>query len=83
MLEVTRNVATRARSTLGITTQNLAVQDAIALLFHAYLFVRVTIAPDSPDATVARRLALALLVVTACSMVLTRGEVIRGARGAR
>ncbi len=50
-------------------------------LFHAYLFVRVTIAPDSPDATVARRLALALLVVTACSMVLTRGEVIRGARG--
>jgi len=80
MLEVTRNVATRARSTLGITTQNLAVQDAIALAFHGYLFVRVTIAPDSSDATVARRLALALLVVTACSMVLTRGEVIRGTR---
>jgi len=80
MLEVTRNVAERARSTLGVTIQNLAIQDAIALAFHAYLFLRVTIAPDSPDATVARRMALALLVVTACSMVLTRGEVIRGQR---
>ena len=34
----------------------------------------------STDATVARRLALALFVVTACSMVLCRGEVIRGQR---
>jgi hypothetical protein len=80
MLEVTRNAAERARSTLGVTIQNLAVQDAIALAFHAYLFLRVSIAPDSPDATIARRLALALLVVTACSMILTRGEVIRRRR---
>jgi len=80
MLEVTRNAAERARSTLGVTVQNLAVQDAIALAFHGYLFLRVSIAPDSPDATIARRLALALLVVTACSMVLTRGEVIRRRR---
>ena len=80
MLEVTRNVAERARSTLGVTAQNLAIQDVIALAFHAYLFLRVSIAPDSPDATVARRLALALLVVTACSLVLCRGEVIRGQR---
>ena len=42
------------------------MQDVIALAFHAYLFLRVSIAPDSPDATVARRLALALLVITAC-----------------
>lgn len=80
MLEVTRSVAERARSTLGVALQNLAVQDVIALGFHSYLFLRVSIAPDSPDATVARRLALALLVVTACSMILTRGEVIRGQR---
>ena len=80
MLEVTRSVAERARSTLGVALQNLAVQDVIALAFHAYLFLRVSLAPDSPDATVARRLALALLVVTACSMVLTRGEVIRSQR---
>ncbi len=50
------------------------------LAFHAYLFVRVSIAPDSPDATVARRLAFALFVLTACALVLVRGEVIPGRR---
>lgn len=80
MLELTRNVAERARTVVGVTAQNLALQDVIALAFHAYLFLRVSVAPDSPDAIVARRLALALMVVTACSMVLTRGEVIRGQR---
>jgi hypothetical protein len=80
MLELTRNVAERARTVVGVTAQNLAIQDVIALAFHAYLFLRVSIAPDSPDATVARRLALALLVVTACSMMLTRGEIIRSQR---
>ncbi len=80
MLELTRNVAERARTTIGVTGQNLALQDVIALAFHAYLFLRVSIVPDTPDATVARRLALALLVVTACSLVLSRGEVIRSQR---
>jgi hypothetical protein len=80
MLELTRNVAERARTVVGVTAQNLAIQDVIALAFHAYLFLRVSVAPDSPDATVARRLALALMVVTACSIVLTRGEVIRSQR---
>jgi hypothetical protein len=65
---------------MGVTAQNLAVQDVIALAFHAYLFLRVSIAPGSADATVARRLALALFVITACSMVLARGEVIRDKR---
>lgn len=77
MLELSRNVAERARTALGITIQNFAVQDVIALAFHAYIFLIVSVAPDSPDATVARRLALALLVITACCMVLSRGEVIR------
>ena len=80
MLELTRNVAERARTTLGVTVQNLAVQDVIALAFHAYLFLRISTAPDSPDAIVARGLALALLVITACSFVLSRGEVIRSRR---
>lgn len=80
MLENTRNVAERARSAVGITIQNLATQDVIALAFHSYLFLRISIAPDSPDAVVSRRLALALLVITACSMILTRGEVIRSQR---
>ncbi|MFW2388271.1 MAG: phosphatase PAP2 family protein [Polyangiales bacterium] len=82
MLELTRNVAERARTTLGVTAQNLALQDAVAVAFHAYLLVRVSLAPDSPDATVARRMALALLVITSCSLVLSRGEVIRS-RSAR
>lgn len=77
MLELSRNVAERARTVLGVTTQNLAIQDVIALSFHAYVFLRISLAPDSPDATVARRAALALLVLTACCMVLSRGEVIR------
>ena len=80
MLELTRNVAERARTALGISAQNLAVQDVIALAFHGYLFLRISIAPDSPDATVARRLALALFVITACSLILSRGEVIRSRR---
>lgn len=80
MLEVTRHVAERARTALGIAVQNLATQDVIALAFHGYLFLRIELAPDSPNATVARRLALALLVITACSLVLTRGEVIRRKR---
>jgi hypothetical protein len=77
MLELTRNVAGRARTTLGVASQNLAVQDAIAVAFHGYLFLRVHMAPNSPDAIVARRLALALLVVTVCSLILSRGELIR------
>jgi hypothetical protein len=80
MLELTRNVADRARTAIGVTTQNLAVQDVIALAFHAYLFVRVSVAPDSPEATVARRLAFALFVITACALVLARSEVIRSRR---
>lgn len=80
MLEITRNVAERARTALGVTAQNLATQDVIALAFHGYLFLRVELAPDSPAAIVARRLALALLVVTACSIALARGELIRSQR---
>ncbi|MCZ6807465.1 MAG: phosphatase PAP2 family protein [Deltaproteobacteria bacterium] len=80
MLELTRSVAERARSVAGVTAQNLAIQDAIALTFHAYIFLRISIAPDSPDATAARRMVLALLVVTASAMVLTRGEVIQNQR---
>jgi hypothetical protein len=80
MLELTRIVADRARTTLGVAIQNFAVQDAIAVAFHAYLFLRVSVAPDGPDAIVARRLALALLVVTLCSLILSRGELIRDRR---
>jgi hypothetical protein len=82
MLELTRNAAERARTVFGVAAQNLAAQDVIALAFHAYIFVRALLAPDSPDAAVARRLAFALFALTVCAMVLSRGEVIR-ARSAR
>ena len=80
MLELTRNVAERTRTALGVAAQNLALQDWMALSFHAYLLLRVSLAPDSPDATVGRRLALALFIITACCLVLTRGEVIGSRR---
>jgi len=80
MLQLTRTVAERARSVVGVTAQNLAFQDGIALSFHGYMYLRVSLAPDSGEAVVARTMALALLVVTACAMVLTRGEVIRNPR---
>ncbi len=56
------------------------MQDALALAFHAYLFARVSLAPDSPDAAVARRLAFALFFLTAGTMVLVRGELIPARR---
>jgi len=80
MRELTRNVAEQTRTAIGVTSQNLAVQDLIALAFHAYLLLRVSIAPDGTDAAVVRRFALALFVVTACCITLTRGEVIRDRR---
>lgn len=80
MRELTRNTAERARTILGITTQNLAAQDVVALSFHAYVLLRALLAPDSPSATVVRQLAFAFFVLTVCLMVLTRGEVIRGRR---
>ena len=80
MLELTRSVAERARSVAGVTAQNLAFQDVVALAFHAYVFLRVLIAPHSPDAITARRITLALLVATTCTLILSRGEVIRSQR---
>ena len=80
MLELTRNAAGRARTVTGVASQNLAVQDVLALAFHGYLFARVLLAPDSPDAAVARRLAFALFFLTAGTLVLVRGELIPGRR---
>lgn len=80
MLELTRNVAERARTAFGVAAQNLAIQDVIALAFHSYLFLRALAAPDSADATIARRLTFALLALTVCALVLSRGEVIRSRR---
>lgn len=69
--------ALRAASrTLTALFQNMAVQDWVTTSFHAYMFLRVLAAPDSADASFARRLALALLTVTVCTIVLVRGEIV-------
>ena len=60
--------------------RNLAFQDVGALLFHGYLALRVMAAPDSPDAVFARRFAMALVLITATTLVLTRGELLRPGR---
>lgn len=80
MLDLTRSVAQRARTVAGVAAQNLAVQDVIAIAFHGYMFLRVLIAPYSPDAVVARTLSFALLTVTAFVLLLTRGQLIRNVR---
>ena len=76
MTDTTSTLAYRARSTAGLAIQNLAIQDWVAVAFHAYMWTRVTLAPDSPNAALGRQYAATLLVITLCSLVLSRGEVI-------
>lgn len=63
-------------ASLGQTLQNMAVQDWALLAFHSFMFLRVQLAPDSAGATLARKFALALLVISAATVVLTRGQVL-------
>lgn len=80
MLELTRSVAERARGVAGVTAQNLATQDVLALAFHGYLFARVALAPESHEAVLARGMSLSLLVATLGALILTRGELIQHRR---
>lgn len=54
----------------------MAVQDWLALGFHSYINLRLALAPDSPEASLARRIALALLVGTVFVVGLTRAEIL-------
>ena len=56
---------------------DLAFQDKVALAFHSFLLLRVSLAPDSVDKAMAQRIGLALLTVTFATIVLCRGEVLR------
>lgn len=80
MLELTRSVAIRARGIAGVVTQNLATQDVLALAFHGYLFARVLLAPETPEAMLARGMSMSLLLATLGALILTRGELIQHAR---
>lgn len=59
-----------------VAAANLSFVDWFALLFHAAMTVRVLLAPDSPEALVARRSFYALIGVTLTTLVLVRGEVL-------
>lgn len=57
--------------------RNVAFQDVCCVAFHAYMSLRVLLAPDGPDASAARPEALALLLITSSVVLLVRGEVLR------
>lgn len=61
---------------LVVMWRNLAIQDWICVGFHAFMYARVTVAPDSADASIARAFSGALLVVTLTGIALGRGELL-------
>ncbi len=67
----------RALSFVGLAANNASTVDYLAFAFHLFMWLRVMVAPDSPDATMARRFALMLCTVTTCVILLTRGELLR------
>jgi hypothetical protein len=73
----TAEPARRARDTADTLAQNLAFQDVAALTFHTYMLLRAFDAPEGAEAALARRFALALFTVTACTIFLVRGEILR------
>ena len=75
-----RRATAAASKALSVCLFNMAIQDFVCLAFHSYVLLRVWAAPDGGDAEVARRFALALLTTTVCTILLTRGEVLRAGR---
>lgn len=61
----------------ALLRRNLAAQDYILLAFHAYLLVRVLMAPDSAQAVTARLIWSGLCGITALGIVLGRAELLR------
>jgi hypothetical protein len=66
-----------ASRTATVTLHNMAIQDWVMAAFHLFMWLRVMAAPDSPDASFARRFSFALLTVSLSALVLTRGEILR------
>jgi hypothetical protein len=60
--------------------RNLAAHDWLAGGFHLAMWARVAFAPDSGDAAIARRTAVALSVCTLTVLVLTRGDLLPAGR---
>ena len=62
---------------VGVAVHNLAFQDVVALAFHTYMWLRISVAPVSHDQIIGQRFAVTLLTVTTCTILLTRGEVLK------
>ncbi|MCS6799828.1 MAG: phosphatase PAP2 family protein [Myxococcota bacterium] len=62
---------------LDAVARNAAVQDWVLLAFHAYMLARVLVAPASSERTVALAWAVTLFGVTAATVFLVRGSVLR------
>jgi len=70
----------RAISVLGLAAHNLTFQDVFALCFHLYMLARISIAPESHDQVMGQRFGLMLLTVSASTVLLVRGEILKPSR---
>jgi len=76
-------MATMARSAprmlsgaASVLPTQMVVHDWLLIGFHLYINFRLVFAPDSPDASIARRMSMALLIATTITVVLVRGELL-------
>ena len=61
---------------VGVALHNMALQDFVMVGFHSFMWLRVMMAPDSADATIARSYTFALLAASLGTLLLTRGEMM-------
>lgn len=62
--------------TVQLTIHNMAVQDFAMAGFHSFMWLRVMMAPDTVDSTVARSGSFVLLAASLVTLLLTRGELM-------
>ena len=73
----------RRRRPIGVlatTVQNLAFQDVVAMAFHTFMLLRISIVPESPAKALSLKIGFALWLTTASTLLLTRGEILRPGR---
>ncbi len=76
MQPIEASAPARVRETAVATRHNLAIQDVVAVSFHAYMLLRCFGAPESPDRAMALQAGLILSGVTGVALLLTRGELL-------
>lgn len=61
---------------LRTTLHNMAIQDFVMVTFHALMWMKAMLAPDSTDSSIARGSLFALLCATIVTLLLTRGAIL-------